>query len=530
MTAGMNAPAEYVAENGATLGAIRNGLREVLRLRPEKRGRELGFYDTFDWRLFGAGWTVEIERLEGGGYRANCRGMRGGRVLSQRLDRIPERLAEWPAGRLHEQLSKTAGVRELVPVATLRGSREHFSVLNGDDKTISHLTIDDWRVCNGSKKPDDALKSRILLTPLKGWEKETGHLAGSITGANVRPASRTLLESALQRLGRQPLDYSSKLDIELSPGSPASAAVRTILLDLLATMCANESGTKRAVDTEFLHDFRVAVRRTRSALGRIKGVFKPESTAWFREELAWLGRATGRKRDLDVQLLEFDDQKALLPEELRGDLEPLRAFLEKKQASAGRELNQVLASERYRRLVREWRRFLETEDRQAESPAAARPIKEVADKRIWKEFHKVIKKGEAIHDESPPEDLHELRKSCKKLRYLMEFFANLYPEKKVGKTIKQLKRLQDNLGDFQDQAVQITKLRGFAEEMNLQHAEPKVLMAIGALIERIADQHTRTRAEFAERFERFARPGNRKLFAGLFKPNRSSENRRAVQH
>lgn len=50
-----------------------------------------------------------------------------------------------------------------------------------------------------------------------------------------------------------------------------------------------------------------------------------------------------------------------------------------------------------------------------------------------------------------------------------------------------MKRLQDNLGEFQDQTVQMTTLRGFADEMNREGADPKVLLAIGALIERIAD-------------------------------------------
>lgn len=191
--------------------------------------------------------------------------MRGGRILRERLDELPERLAHWPAGLLREVLCRTAGPRELVPIAMLQGTREHFSVLNGDDEKISALSIDDWYVCRGSQRLEDSPKRRVLLLPLKGWEKETEDAAGALGEAGIRPASRTLLESALFRLGRRPLDYSSKLYIDLSAAPDAVGAVRLILLDLLATMRANESGTKRAIDTEFLHDFRARRSGRRSS-------------------------------------------------------------------------------------------------------------------------------------------------------------------------------------------------------------------------------------------------------------------------
>jgi len=508
---------EYIADRELSPDTLRARLRETLRLRPEARARSSGFYDTFDWRLYAAGWQLEIERLERGGCRATCRALGNGRWLSQQLDRVPERLSDWPAGPVRELLTGLVGLREPVLVVRLSGAREHYSVLNEEDKIISRLSIDDWRICRGSRRLEKAPDSRVFLTPLKGWEKETAQAAASVKTQCVRPAPCSLLDSSLSISGRQPLDYSSKLRLELDPAWDAATALRHILLHLLDTMRANEAGVKKDIDTEFLHDFRVAVRRTRSALSQVKGVFSPDSVAAFREEFTWLGRATGPKRDLDVHLLEFNAQKALLPDQLKDDLEPLRPFLESKRDEAGRALNEVLTSDRYRRLVREWRRFLKAGRQSDAGPAAAKPVKDVADERIWKVFRKAIREGGAVTDESPPEDLHELRKTCKKLRYLMEFFRSLYPERGIGKNIKQLKRLQDNLGEFQDQAVQMAALRAHADEISRQSGEPKTLLAIGALIERIADQHVRTRAEFSERFGRFAGPGSRKQFAALFK-------------
>jgi len=512
------APLEYLADGKLSPAALRDRLDGALRLRAEARVRATGFYDTFDWRLYAAGWQLEIERLDNNGYRATCRARDNGGVHVQHLEVVPHRLADWPAGPVRDLLAGIAKLREPMLMVDLRGTRDHYSVLNQEDKIISRLCIDHWQVCGRSRKRRDVPESRVVLAPLKGWERETREAAAALTGKDLRPAARTLMERALEIGGRQPLDYSSKLRIDLQPEQAAGAALRQILLALLDTMKANEAGIKQDIDTEFLHDFRVAVRRTRSALSQVKGVLAPQSIAGFRAELTWLGRATGPKRDLDVHLLELDAQKALLSGELRDDLEPLRGFLESRRAAAGEELNEVLASERYRRLMREWRQFLKAGRRADAGPKAGHPVKDVADRRIWKLYRRAIKEGRAIDADSPPEDLHELRKTCKKLRYLMEFFRSLYAEEQIGATIKQLKRLQDNLGDFQDQTVQMAALREHAGAMSRDAGEPQTLLAMGGLIERVADQHVQTRAELAGRFQRFARSRNRKRFAALFKP------------
>ena len=65
-------------------------------------------------------------------------------------------------------------------------------------------------------------------------------------------------------------------------------------------------------------------------------------------------------------------------------------------------------------------------------------------------YRRVLKERRAIADDSPAEDLHELRKSCMKLRYLLEFFRSLYPRKQERALILKLKVLLDNLGNLQD--------------------------------------------------------------------------------
>jgi CHAD domain-containing protein len=73
---------------------------------------------------------------------------------------------------------------------------------------------------------------------------------------------------------------------------------------------------------------------------------------------------------------------------------------------------------------------------------------------IYKRYRRIVKKGSKISETTPDEKLHELRIDCKKLRYLLEFFTSLFPENEMKKLVKQLKQLQENLGDFNDLSVQ----------------------------------------------------------------------------
>ncbi|HEY7746233.1 MAG TPA: CHAD domain-containing protein [Desulfuromonadales bacterium] len=310
---------------------------------------------------------------------------------------------------------------------------------------------------------------------------------------------------------------SGKPNLQLQPTMPVGEAVRRILQNLLEAMAANEEGTCAARDPEFLHDFRVAVRRTRAALSQIKGVLPAPVLERFRPEFAWLGEITGPTRDLDVFLLRFEGYRESLPEEFREALEPFGRFLEAHHRTEQRRLAGELASPRYRQLKREWADFLAAPGEPETPPDAGRPVAEIAGKRIRKVLRRALREGEAIGDDSPPEDLHELRKTCKKLRYLLEFFRSLYPPQKVARLINALKTLQDNLGDFQDLQVQSAALQKFADQMAAEgEIPPRSLLAMGMLIDGLQHRQRQARDAFEGRFAEFSREKNLRLFSELF--------------
>jgi len=299
----------------------------------------------------------------------------------------------------------------------------------------------------------------------------------------------------------------------------ADSAVKTILLHQLAVIETNQAGTLTRLDTEFLHNLRVAARRTRSALGQLKGIFPDRVVHRYAAGFVWLGQITGEPRDLDVYLLGFDDLKALLPLPLREHLEPLRSELERRREDAYRLLGQRLNSRAFRALLDGWRAFLQRPvARRPRAPNARVSIQAMADRRIHKVFRRALRQGRAIESDSPPERLHELRKTCKKLRYLMEFFRSLYADDAVRPAIQQLKQLQEHLGAFQDVHAQLAWLRKLADELGAPRAASiDTLLAMGALLGILERRQEKLRAEFRAHFRDFDRKSNRARFNALFK-------------
>ncbi|WP_305042628.1 CHAD domain-containing protein [Geoalkalibacter sp.] len=476
----------------------------------------LVYLDTFDWRLHQADLRLVEEDLCGKA-RIDLRHVDGTLLAS---GDFPAKVFAWdfPPGSLRQALEPLIEMRALLPVARLGGRRDLYAVLDRREKTVARIEFLAPQV-RGNEDNRQALPPRLLVHSLKGFAPEARRLADFLEGPCGLTRSETgLFDESLAALGRRPGDYSSKINHGLTPALPAGQALRQVLRQLFTTLLANQPGVETALDSEFLHDFRVAVRRTRTALAQLKNVLPAREVEAFRKEFAWLGSITSPARDLDVYLLDFPRFQGFLPPEARADLIPFRHFLQRHQRTEYQRLVKHLQSSRFRALVCRWRDFLEQPGGLEETADGMKPIDQVADRRIWKIYRRVLREGQAIGPQSPPAELHELRKTCKKFRYLMEFFQSLYPAEDIGRLIKALKGLQDNLGAYQDLHVQVETLGRFSREMVAEGDTPaETLLALGRLVEGLDRRQAEVREEFSERFARFAREENQRLCRTLFK-------------
>ncbi len=491
---------------------------------PAKASRT--FFDSFDWRLYRSGTVLEEIRSNGHAWFI-WRALGSGEMLSRIEQAVPRFVRDLPPGTFRTRLESVMGVRALLPVVTLKSRLQVVDALNNDGKTVIRISLESNTVNSLDASQGVTLPDRVVVMPVKGYDKTRRRLFRCLRqDMSLPPAAGDLMEEAVQAVGRRPGDYTSSLDLRLNPQMTMLQALTRILLNLLDVMEGNEAGVKGDLDSEFLHDFRVAVRRTRSALTQAKGVLPPELLACFKPEFAWLGAVTGPTRDLDVYLLKYDTFRDSLPEAFRDRLAPLHHYLVVQQQAALEKLAGELEDPRYRRLVQEWRAVLQDPTPGPESTNAVRSVSEVAGERIWKVYRRTLKEGRAIHDGSPATELHELRKTCKKLRYLLEFFQGLYPRKKVKKLIKALKTLQDNLGEFQDLQVQSNYLRDIGDQVSRDEDAPaSTLLAMGMLVEKLQEGQRRARTEFAGRFRSFSEAGNETMFRKLFRPDKQGGRR-----
>jgi CHAD domain-containing protein len=474
------------------------------------------YYDSFDWRVWQAGGELLHEQGEQGKLCWVSRKTHQ-QLACQPIESAPGFPQEMNQGPVRERLLALLEMRVLLPMVQVNQQRYTLRILDGEEKTVVRVTLqcNQFSAVKGRLKGD--LDGRIVLQPLKGYENDFLKLQQQLASLKLRPSEQSLYDDALLGIGRKPGDYSSKLNFRLDPDSPAHVTARQIMLSLLNTLEANIDGAKANLDSEFLHDLRVATRRTRSAMSQIKGVFDADQLAPFKQAFGWIGQITGETRDLDVYLLKFPDYRASLPKALQADLDPFHTFLQQHHKQAQAELVKKINSPHFRTHLKTWRNWLHSSAGESDqTPNAMCPSAKLADKRIGKLFKRVLKDGLDIGYDTPAERLHELRKDCKKLRYLMEFFQSLYPKPAIRELIKALKVILDNLGEFQDLEVQARALEKFGQQMLKEGTPASALMAMGILVGKLLERQEQARSEFVDLFAEFSSESNQNAFQQLF--------------
>ncbi len=191
---------------------------------------------------------------------------------------------------------------------------------------------------------------------------------------------------------------------------------------------------------EGIHQFRVGLRRFRTALTLFRQHLPEDQHAWMRAEAKGLGDLLSRARDLDVFLTELAPRDAKSAEMVR--------IAQQSRADAQGRVTATLSGARYRRFLNRLDVWLDGKGWQPD-PAASSSAKDFARTGLNRRLAKIQKRVRHVADASPQE-LHDLRIAIKKLRYGMEFFQSLLPERRTQRLGRLLKALQDSLGRLND--------------------------------------------------------------------------------
>lgn len=465
--------------------------------------------DTFDGRLHAAGLRLE----------ARC-GADAALVLVDRGGAPPARL-EWrgtprwpsdlPPGPFRARLAALARERALLPLVTFSSTVHPARTVDQRGKVVTRVELHEGLTAEGAATSPWLVE----LTGVVGHDADHDRALASLEALGMVRLDGDVATVVAAAAGHDLRGRTSSPTVALDADEPARDGFRRVLANLLATIDDNLEGTVGDVDVEFLHELRVAVRRTRSILAEGKGVVPADVRDRYRDAFGWLGKITGPARDLDVYVLGWDDYVAPLGDADRISLDRVLAELQARRAAAYRTLATDLRSPRCADLLESWRTWLALRD---DDGASHRRLGTVVAKRIAAAQRSVLTDGRAITPASPPERLHDLRKDTKKLRYLLECFGSLFPGKDRKAFVSQLKALQDNLGEHQDAEVHLSQLRDLAHDLHARATvDTDALLAMGRLSDHLDRRRAAEREAFVERFTAYDTKANRRALAALLR-------------
>ncbi|MFH5208346.1 CHAD domain-containing protein [Antrihabitans sp. NCIMB 15449] len=465
------------------------------------------YLDTVDGRLGSRGLVLTHEH----GTADNLALLSREQVLTAVLPEQPQ----WPARieQLHESplrdaLADAMWIRAVGPIAHGRTVSRVVAVLNSDAKTVVRIHWTEVHI-DGH---DDTAVARLEIKPLLGYQHDANNVADALHAAESFDVADRDFVDTLIAVTAQP---TAQPPPPMTADTPAAAAVATALHGFADAIAANVAGVVDDVDTEFLHDLRVAVRRTRSMLKLAGDVLPDGLKERVEPDFRLLGDLTTPTRDLDVYLLDLPTLGDHLLVGEPTDLVPFGEHLRRQRELELRKLVRVLRSKRFTDFLATWRESLTavtavTVTVTAEATESSTPTAgALASQRIMKTYKKVVRLAKAITPDSHHDEVHSLRKRCKELRYLLEVFGPVCEPEAHKATVKDLKKLQDLLGDFQDGEMQSAGLRVFATQM-LESREPTVaappaatLLAMGELSAHFARQQASARAALTDQLDRF---------------------------
>ncbi len=344
----------------------------------------------------------------------------------------------------------TAGLRRGRPLrklANVRVERTAHRILDVSGAVLAEIADD-----------------RVHTTTLDGqavvsaWREVEVELGGGDRAFQRR------IEKRLVRAGARPAVSSSKLGRAVgAPGEggagPSGKPAQSTVGDLVQAYLREQRQALLDGDVELrsgsdaIHHTRVASRRFRSTLRTFGRVYDDgPRAAELESELRWYAGVLGAVRDADVLRQHLQSVIHELPEQVV--LGPVASRVEQELLGERERhhaaLIRVLNGRRYFALLDLIDRWLAHPPFSALAGKPATNAAKLADHAQRKLDKRLA--GVAAHDDDP-EGVHSARKAAKRARYAVELAAPALPGKEAKRRVKELKTLQDTLGEFQDSVV-----------------------------------------------------------------------------
>jgi CHAD domain-containing protein len=438
---------------------VENIRAQGYRVKELKPIRNIDIYlDTFDWSLLKKKLALRYRTSDGASmYTIKSIGKIEDGIADRMEIEVPidgpvDVPAEIAVKQIKEHIDGIIYPRKLLEHIQIRTDRRRYRVVSPEGAKIE-LAFDTTNFSpRGLNKPRRARKLQEMEAELiSGPAAALKSLSTLLSQTScLPPSTASKLETAIERLNvsipsKKPSGkYMVRLDDRLD------LAVRKILAYQFYRFREHLPGVQRDIDTEFVHQARVATRRMRSVLRLFGNAVPPATGVYLAGELQWLGGLFGTVRDLDVFLLNlslFKQQIDLFPEKKKKVFEN---WIENHRHEPLNALKEALNSTRYTNFEQRLLRFLEL-------PLPARPratfavklVREIAPAIIKEKLDAAIKQGHRVREIPKLKQFHRLRIQMKRLRYACEFMAPAY-DGALDPFIERTVEIQDCLGELQD--------------------------------------------------------------------------------
>jgi CHAD domain-containing protein len=241
--------------------------------------------------------------------------------------------------------------------------------------------------------------------------------------------------------------------------SLAEAGRKVLRMHLLRMLVA-EGDARAGSDIEGVHKMRVATRRMRAAWRVFDGAYRPRLQKRYVAELRSVAGALGEVRDIDVQLERQAAHRAALGADVAAALEPLVEEWRRRRVSARANLLELLDSADYDQFITDYRAFVDTAG--AGAVEDSERVVNVAASRAWRAYERLRQHDQLVPFADVPA-LHALRIDAKRLRYTLEFLAEILP-KTTERLISQIVAVQDHIGLLNDAKIAADETRAWLIE------------------------------------------------------------------
>lgn len=240
---------------------------------------------------------------------------------------------------------------------------------------------------------------------------------------------------------------------------PAGAVAVTKLRERLSVVWRElgEAGDPLA-DPEAVHRLRVATRRSLAALAAFAAFIPANQRQPFQRRLRQVRRAAGKARDLDVLIDRLRQQWPTAPAASQADSPPERliGLLAEHQIASRGPIRDCQAE------LMAWGWPSRQEQLLEAITVTGRP-------RYGRFAHQRLKQvGRKFFASNGPfrkaDQLHQFRILGKRLRYSLDLFADALAPQPRDRCLKQLKKMQEALGDFTDHAAAANRFVRLADE------------------------------------------------------------------